>query len=87
MLLTQYENQGILHVALVSRGNESLAQELLDRQSDILTGLYGSGSSSDGFLNASLSDENGMSEAQTDSETEAQENSGRTDTETEYAEE
>ena len=87
MLLTQYENQGILHVALVSRGNETLAQELLDRQSDILTGLYGSGSSSDGFLDASLSDENGMSEAQTDSETETQENSGRTDTETEQAEE
>ena len=87
MLLTQYENQGILHVALVSRGNESLAQELLDRQSDILTGLYGSGSSSDGFLDASLSDENGMSEVQTDSETETQENSGRTDTETEQAEE
>ena len=41
MLLTRYENEGILHVALVSRGNETLAEELLNRQEQILEELYG----------------------------------------------
>lgn len=43
MLLTQYENEGILHVALISRGNEKLSGELLSRQAEILTSLYGDG--------------------------------------------
>lgn len=43
MLLTRYENEGILHVALVSRGNEKLSKELLERQSEILSALYGDG--------------------------------------------
>ena len=43
MLLTRYENEGILHVALISRGNEKLAGELLERQSEILLTLYGDG--------------------------------------------
>lgn len=47
MLLTRYENEGVLHVALISRGNETLANDLLDRQNEILTTLYGDGSDSD----------------------------------------
>ena len=43
MLLTRYENEGILHVALISRGNKKLAGELLERQSEILLTLYGDG--------------------------------------------
>ena len=43
MLLTRYENEGVLHVALISRGNEKLAKELLERQAEILTSLYGDG--------------------------------------------
>ena len=41
MLLTRYENEGILHVALISRGNDKLANELLERQSQTLDELYG----------------------------------------------
>lgn len=44
MLLTRYENEGVLHVALISRGNDALAAELLERQAEILTTLYGDGS-------------------------------------------
>lgn len=40
MLLTQYENEGVLHVALISRGNEKLAKELLDQQAELLRTLY-----------------------------------------------
>ena len=43
MLLTRYENEGILHVALINRGNEKLSEELLSRQAEILTTLYGDG--------------------------------------------
>lgn len=41
MLLTRYENEGVLHVALISRGNENLAEELLNRQNEMLDQLYG----------------------------------------------
>lgn len=37
-LLTGYENDGALHVALVSRGNEQLADELLLQQDEYLEG-------------------------------------------------
>ena len=40
MLLTRYENEGVLHVALVSRGNATLSEELLNKQDDILNVLY-----------------------------------------------
>lgn len=40
ILLTLYENEGMLHVALISRGNEALAKELLNQQAEILTQLY-----------------------------------------------
>lgn len=50
MLLTRYENEGVLHVALISRGNETLANDLLDRQNEILTTLYGDGSESEEVL-------------------------------------
>ena len=40
ILLTQYENEGMLHVALISRGNEALAKDLLNQQAEILTQLY-----------------------------------------------
>jgi len=43
MLLTRYENQGILHTALISRDNDRLAEVLLSRQADILAQLYGNG--------------------------------------------
>lgn len=47
MLLTRYENEGVLHVALISRGNETLANDLLERQNEILTTLYGDGTETD----------------------------------------
>ena len=37
------DDEGILHVALISRGNEKLSGELLERQSEILSTLYGDG--------------------------------------------
>ena len=43
MLLTRYENEGLLHVALINRGTTKLAEELLARQDEILTTLYGDG--------------------------------------------
>lgn len=43
MLLTRYENEGILHAALICRGNEKLSGQLLTRQADILNELYGGG--------------------------------------------
>lgn len=43
LLLTRFENEGVLHVALISRGNEKLSEELLGRQSEILSNLYGGG--------------------------------------------
>lgn len=47
MLLTRYENEGLLHVALINRGNAELAEELLARQDEILTTLYGDGTETD----------------------------------------
>lgn len=41
VLLTRCENEGILHAALICRGNEKLAAQLLTRQADILSDLYG----------------------------------------------
>lgn len=40
LLLTQYENEGVLHAALIRRGNETLAKELLKQQAEILETLY-----------------------------------------------
>lgn len=40
MLLTRYENEGMLHVALISRGNTELANELLARQDELLESIY-----------------------------------------------
>lgn len=61
MLLTRYENEGVLHVALISRGNDALATELLERQSEILTTLYGDGSETEdelleSYMNSSAGD-------------------------------
>lgn len=39
-LLTGLENDGIIHVALISRGNETLAEELLAKQEETLLVLY-----------------------------------------------
>ena len=44
LLLTKFENEGVLHAALISRGNEALAEDLLGRQDDIRVTLYGDGS-------------------------------------------
>lgn len=41
ILLTRYENEGMLHAALICRGNEKLSAQLLTRQSEILNELYG----------------------------------------------
>lgn len=41
MLLTRYENEGVLHVALISRGNKTLGEELILRQDTLLNELYG----------------------------------------------
>ena len=55
MLLTRYENEGVLHVALVSRGNVELSEELLERQAGILSALYGDGTEPpDGGLEPSM---------------------------------
>lgn len=40
MLLTRCENEGTLHTALICRGDDALAAELLDRQAAILESLY-----------------------------------------------
>ena len=40
LLLTRFENEGVLHAALVSRGNEALADELLERQDSLLLEMY-----------------------------------------------
>lgn len=40
ILLTRYENEGVLHAALVSRRNEKLAEELLLRQDEIIQSIY-----------------------------------------------
>lgn len=57
MLLTRYENEGVLHVALISRGNETLANDLLERQNEILTTLYGDGSeTNEELLESSLTE-------------------------------
>lgn len=70
MLLTRYENEGLLHVALINRGNAELAEELLDRQDEILTTLYGDGTETDEELpEASIINQNaydaGISESDT----------------------
>jgi pilus assembly protein CpaB len=40
-IITGFENDGSMHVALISRNNAELAEELLARQDEILQGLYG----------------------------------------------
>lgn len=70
MLLTRYENEGLLHVALINRGNAELAEELLARQDEILTTLYGDGTETDEKLpEASIINQNayeaGISETDT----------------------
>ena len=39
-IITGLENDGMAHVALISRGNEALAEELLAEQDQLLTELY-----------------------------------------------
>ena len=38
-LLTLFENDGNIHIALVSRGNPKLADELLKRQADVIASI------------------------------------------------
>lgn len=40
MLLARYENEGILHTTLISRGNKKRAKELLEEQAEVLKELY-----------------------------------------------
>ena len=56
LLLTRFENEGVLHAALISRGNEALAEDLLGRQGDILVTLYGDGTTEE-ELTSSLTPE------------------------------
>jgi len=46
-LLTLYENDGNIHIALVSRGNPALAEELLARQEETLTAIMEEGLSTE----------------------------------------
>ena len=39
-VITSLENDGVAHVALISRGNEKLAEELLTEQETILQEIY-----------------------------------------------
>lgn len=83
MLLTRYENEGVLHVALISRGNETLANELLERQSEILTTLYGDGAETeDELLEPSMTEDNAGNPQQPETQEEnATEPAARTDSE------
>lgn len=83
MLLTRYENEGVLHVALISRGNETLANELLERQSEILTTLYGDGAETeDELLEPSMTEDNTGNPQQPETQEEnATEPAARTDSE------
>lgn len=47
-LLTEYENNSIIHAVLVTRGNEKLARQYLKEQADILTDLTETEVSEDG---------------------------------------
>lgn len=72
LLLARYENEGRLHVALITRGNEKLAEELLGRQSEILLTLYGDGTEEEP-LTSSMDPEGEPSEtADPDAGTEAE---------------
>ena len=79
MLLTQYENEGMLHVALISRGNEALAKELLNQQAEILTQLY-ENEDADAELNApeettgETTEESSAASEETTPETEPEQN-------------
>lgn len=70
MLLARYENEGVLHVALISRGNEKLADELLERQSEILTTLYGDGTETEDELLEPSMEADGMVETQPETQEE-----------------
>lgn len=77
MLLTRYENEGVLHVALINRGNAELAEELLARQDEILTSIYGDMTETDEeFTDSSLDislDTEGVSKDTVESENESDE--------------
>lgn len=40
-IVTGLENDGVIHLALISRNNDELAEELLTRQEELLQSLYG----------------------------------------------
>ena len=42
-MITEIENDGVAHVALISRNNDQLAEELLKRQEQEIQELYYSG--------------------------------------------
>lgn len=79
ILLTQYENEGMLHVALISRGNEALAKDLLNQQAEILTQLY-ENEDADAELNApeettsETTEESSAASEETTPETEPEQN-------------
>lgn len=85
MLLTRYENEGVLHVALISRGNEVLATELLEHQAEILTTLYGDGfETEEDLLESSMNSSSANAPADTaDTSTETSEDTAAESTETE----
>lgn len=39
-IVTELENDGVIHLALISRNNDELAEELLDKQEETLATLY-----------------------------------------------
>lgn len=79
LLLARYENEGRLHVALITRGNEKLAEELLDRQSETLLTLYGDGTEEES-LTPSMDTEREPSDS-LDADTEAAEDAQPADDE------
>lgn len=79
LLLARYENEGMLHVALITRGNEKLAEELLDRQSETLLTLYGDGTEEES-LTPSMDTEREPSDS-LDADTEAAEDAQPADDE------
>ncbi len=81
LLLARYENEGRLHVALITRGNEKLAEELLGRQSEILLTLYGDGTQEESLTSSMDTEGEPADSPNPDADTEAAEDAQPADDE------
>ena len=70
-IITALENDGVAHVALISRNNEKLAEELLAQQDKLLQEIY----FPETLIEETAADDSGTAEAGTGNETET-ENAG-----------